>query len=148
MLLIPVFVFTAPHSHWHNTVANDVGIGAFFIALAGPGLWMARRLARTGLWMSADGIIVRNPLRTYSTALGDVDAFAPGVLAGGNNGTPCPVVKQRQGRPVGVWALGREGVIWRYGRYAHELEPLCEELNAVLGNLRAGRIGPRPTPAR
>jgi hypothetical protein len=114
MLLIPLWVFVAPDSQWHNTVASDLGIGLFALALAAPAVWMARRFARTGLWIGADGIRACNPIGTHTLALRDATAFAPGVLAGGNNGTPCPMLQRSRGPAVGVWALGREGVIWRY----------------------------------
>jgi hypothetical protein len=55
------------------------------------------------------------------------------------------------GPPVGVWALGREGWVWRYDRHLTELEPLCDELNTVLRRVRAGAgIAERPglQPAR
>lgn len=148
MLRIPLWLFSAPHSHWHNTVPNDLGIGLFFVAVAAPGLWTAPRLRRTGLWIGVDGVRVRNPLRTYTLALSDAESFAARVLAGGNNGTPCPMLKQTHGRAVGVWALGREGVIWRYARYAVEMEPLCDELNDVPVELKGGGVATTPAPAR
>lgn len=147
MLVAPVLALTAGQSHQHNSVGAELAIGVFFVALAAPGLWMARRLAQAGLWVSAYGLIVRNPLHTYFIALADVEAFASGVLPG-NNGTPCPVVKRRQGRSVGVWALGREGVIWRYDRYAREMEPVCDELNDLLDTLRGRRATISAPPAR
>lgn len=88
-----------------DTIPNDLGIGLLFVALAAPGLWMAQRLRRTGLWIGVDGVHVRNPLRQYTLALSDAESFAPGVLAGGTNGTPCPMLKQTHGPAVGVWAL-------------------------------------------
>lgn len=137
MLVIPLIVLLGDNSNWHNTPGNDVGLSLFFVALAAPGFWMARRLAGAGLWMGADSIMVRGPVRTRTLALADVNSFAPGVLAGGNNGTPCPVLKRAHGPAVGVWALGREGVFWRYARYADEMEPLCDELNDLLRKLKA-----------
>jgi hypothetical protein len=102
------------------------------------GLLLAKRLRQAGVWLGADGIVVRNPLRTWTVPINDVDSFAADVASGGGNGTPCPLLRQRHGRPIGVWALGREGVVWRFGRYQHELEPLCDQLNAVLADLKAG----------
>ena len=47
------------------------------------------------------------------------------------------MLQRKHGRSIGVWALGREGVVWRFGRYQHEMEPLCDELNVVLSTVRA-----------
>jgi hypothetical protein len=118
-------------------VGDDLGFGVFFLGLAAVGLLFARRLTRTGLWLGADGIVVRNPLRTVSVPIDDADSFITGVARGGTNGTPCPLLRRRHGSAVGVWALGREGVVWRFGRYERGFQPLCDELNAVLQSLKA-----------
>jgi hypothetical protein len=126
----------APNDHWHKSVGDYLGVGAFFFGLAGVGLLLARRLATAGLLMATDGVVVRNPLRTVTVPLSDVEGFVPGVTASGGNGTPCPMLKRRHGPTVGVWALGREGLVWRFGRYQRDLGPLCDELNVALRGIQ------------
>jgi hypothetical protein len=129
--------FTKPHSH--ARLGTIVAVGAVVVAMAVGGLLFARRLARTGMLMSRDGIVVRNPLSTTTIALSDADGFVAGTAQGVGNGTPCPILKLKHAGGVGVWALGREGVIWNFSRYEQELHPLCDELNAVLADLKARR---------
>jgi hypothetical protein len=131
-------MFLVPNHQLHHSVGADVGAGAFFFGMAALGLVLAHRLRQAGVWLDEDRIVFRNPFRTWTIPISDADSFAAGVASGGGNGTPCPLLRRRHGRPVGVWALGREGVVWRFGRYQHELEPLCDELNAVLADLKAG----------
>jgi hypothetical protein len=136
------FVVLLSVSHTHhpdNSIGAFLAIVAFCLCLAVPGLFLARRLSNAGVWIGADGIVVRNPVRTIPVPLRDAESFVPGVASGGGNGTPCPILKRKHGRPVGVWALGREGVVWRFGRYQHEMEPLCDQLNTVLRTLQAGK---------
>jgi hypothetical protein len=116
----------------------ELGAGAFFLGMAALGLLLAHRLRQAGVWLGPDRVVVRNPLRTWMIPLSDATGFAGGVAAGGGNGTPCPLLRRRHGRPVGIWALGREGVVWHFGRYQYELEPLCDQLNVVLADLTAG----------
>jgi hypothetical protein len=137
-LLFGCIFFVPSSAHWHKTAADYVGLGVFFFGLAALGLTLARRLAIAGLWIGPDGISVRGPLKTKRIPLADADVFVPGVLAGSGNGTPCPMLRLKHGRPVGVWALGREGLVFRYRRYLDDLQPLCEDLNAVLGAMKNG----------
>jgi hypothetical protein len=89
--------------------------------------------------MSRDGIVVQNPLSTTTIALSDADGFVAGTAKGVGNGTPCPILKLKHAGGVGVWALGREGVIWKFKRYEQELQPLCDQLNATLDDLKTQR---------
>lgn len=121
----------------HQTPGQRVLIGLFFLALAAPGVVLARRMVITGLWIGRDGIVIRGPFSTRRVSLENADVFVPGV-AGGGNGTPCPLLRLKPRGTIGVWALGREGVIFRYERYLAALKPLCEELNAVLSATKSG----------
>jgi hypothetical protein len=135
-------VVFVPNHRWHKSVADYLVLGVFFFGLAGAGLVFARRLATAGLLMAGDGVVVRNPLRTVSLPLGDVEGFSAGVTETGGNGTPCPMLRRRHGPAIGVWALGREGVVWRFKRYQRGLEPLCDELNGVLRRIQAAQNTP------
>jgi hypothetical protein len=121
-----------------QTPGQRVLLGVISLAVAAPGVILARRLVTTGLWIGRDGIVIRGPFSTQRVSLADADAFVPGV-AGSLNGTPCPMLQLKPRGAIGVWALGREGVIFHYQRYLAALKPLCEELNAVL---RATKSGP------
>jgi hypothetical protein len=110
-------------------------VAVFCLAVAVVALIFARRLGRAGLWIAADGIVVRNPVRITTIPLDDADTFVAGV-AGGGNGRLCPMLKRRRGSAVGVWALGREGFIWQMKRQMPEVTPLCDELNGVLRLVR------------
>jgi hypothetical protein len=138
--------FVPGNPHWQKTAADQLGLGVFFFGTAALGLAFARRLSAAALWMGPDGIVVRGRLKTRRIPLAEAEAFVPGVLAGAGNGTPCPMLKLKHGGAVGVWALGREGVAFRYRRYVQELQPLCDELTEVLKALQSGATtrGPEP----
>jgi hypothetical protein len=116
---------------------GEAGIGLFLIGVASAAGMFARRLARAGLWIAPEAIIVRGPGRTWVLAVDDVERFVPGIQQGLGNGTPCPMLRRANGHSVGVWALGREGLVWRFPRYLREMEPGCEELNRMLKSLQA-----------
>jgi hypothetical protein len=118
------------------TVSRVVGLGAFYFGIASLGLVFAVRVSRAGLWIGADGIVVRGPFRTQSVALGDAGRFVPGLQGRGGNGVPCPMLERRDHPAVGVWALGRRNVWFRYQRLCQEIQPLCDELDALVGILR------------
>jgi hypothetical protein len=126
----------AGNPHLLATSTDYLAAGMFFLAFACPGLLLARRVATAGLWLGPDGVVVRGPLRTRSVPLADAQTFAPGVQNGARNGTPCPMLSRRNAAPIGVWALGREGLVFRFDRYLADLQPLCDELNKLLESLR------------
>jgi NADH:ubiquinone oxidoreductase subunit K len=108
----------------------------FFLALAAASAALGLRLARAGLWMSADGIVVRGPLKTWRVSAQAVERFEPSV-AGPGNGTPCPTLTRTDGRPIGVWALGSEALTLTYRQHLDDMDPLCEELNRLLATIQA-----------
>jgi hypothetical protein len=128
------------------SVGGYVVLGALYFGIAALGLVLARRVATAGVWIGPEGIVVRGPFRTRSVRLADAETFVPGLQGGGGNGTPCPTLKRRGGRAVGVWALGRRNIVFRYQRLFGEIQPLCDELNQLLANVQsAAPLGP---PAR
>lgn len=116
--------------------ADYLALGLFFFGPAAIGLLLAHRVYASGLWIGAGGVVVRGPLHTWKVPLAEADSFAGGVQPGMGNGTPCPLLLTRDGGKIGIWTLGREGLIFHYGRYLEELEPLCEELNGLLSTVR------------
>jgi hypothetical protein len=115
----------------------------FFLALAGASAALGVRFARSGLWISADEILVRGPLRTKRIATHDVERFEPGVH-GRRSGFPCPILMRADGRSVGVWALGSEALTFSYRRALDDMRPLCEELERLLATIRPSPIKASP----
>ena len=107
-------------------------LGAFYFGIAALGMVLARRVAIAGVRIGPQAIVVRGPFRTRRVSIADAEAFVPGLQGGGGNGTPCPMLQRRNGRPVGVWALGRRNVWFRYERLAQEIQPLCDELTKLI----------------
>jgi hypothetical protein len=129
--------FIPGNPYWHKTTGDYLALGVFFFGVASLSLLYARRLARAGLRMAPDRVTIRGPLRTRSISLADAQRFVPGIQPGFGNGTPCPMLQRHDGRPVGIWALGREGVVFRYRQHQEELQPLCDRLNELLGSLQS-----------
>jgi len=125
------------------SLGEGLALGAFYFGIAALGIVFARRVASAGVWIGPDGIIVRGPFRTQSVSVAEAQGFVPGLQGGAGNGTPCPTLERRNGRPVGVWALGRRNWVFHYQRLFGEIQPLCDELNDLL---RAVQSGSPPAP--
>jgi hypothetical protein len=136
-----IFFAATGHPHAHETAESYVGFGVCFFGGAVLCVLYARRLSRAGLLLTRDRVVVRGPIRTWTVSLADAETFEPGIQPSFGNGTPCPMLKRRNGRAIGVWALGREGIVTRYGQYLHELAPICDELNEALRSVAAERAG-------
>jgi hypothetical protein len=115
---------------------GTVALIAFYCGIGAIGLVLARRVARAGVWIGSDGIVIRGPFRTSAIALADAGRFVPGLQGRGGNGVPCPLLGRRGRDAVGVWALGRRNVWFRYARMCEELAPLCDDLNELVADLR------------
>jgi hypothetical protein len=127
--------------HGRVTTVGYLGLGVFFFGIASLGIALAYRVARAGVWIAPDGIVVRGPFRTHSVAVDDAGRFVPGLQGRGGNGTPCPLLQRRDRPAVGVWGLGRRNIWFRYQRLCQEIQPLCDELNVLVASVRSG-----PTP--
>jgi hypothetical protein len=112
------------------------GIGVLGLALAALSGLLAVRHARAGLWMGPDGIVVRGPFKTYRVAASSATGFVAGFVA---KSAPAPMLQRKHGRPLRVSALSRGGGLTsRFPALVAQLEPLCDELNALLKTLQAG----------
>jgi hypothetical protein len=133
-----MLVFMAGKPRYASHSGELVSIVLFFLAVALASAVAGRRLARSGLWIGSTGIVVRGPLRTWRLAVGDVEQIEPGVQRPGDvgNGTPCPTLKLANGRAIGIWALGGEGLIFDYRRLLEDMQPLCDDLNRLLERAR------------
>lgn len=134
---VACLLFIPGDAQGHPTFGAYLGLGALYFGIAGVGLVFAGRVAKAGLWIGSNGIVVRGPVRTRSIALDDAQAFVPGLQGRGGNGVPCPMLERRDGSSaVGVWALGQRNVWFRYQRLCQEIQPLCDELNELVETLR------------
>jgi hypothetical protein len=131
----------------NKTLAEYLALGAFYFGIAALGMLLARRVANAGVRIGPDGIVVRGPFRTRRVSIADAEVFVPGLQGGGGNGTPCPMLERRDGRPVGVWALGRRNLWFRYHRLAQEIQPLCDDLTALVKVLQSPSPPANPTPS-
>jgi hypothetical protein len=120
-----------------RTLGETLALVGFYLGIAALGLVFAGRVARAGLWIGPDAIVVRGPFTTQSVALDSAARFVPGLQGRWGNGTPCPMLEQDNRRAVGVWALGRRNIWFRYQRVCQEIQPLCDELNELVGTLRS-----------
>jgi hypothetical protein len=126
-----------------SSAGEAVAVIAFYFGIGAIGVVLACRIARAGVWIGPDEIVIRGPFRTRAIAGGDAGRFSPGLQGRGGNGVPCPML-EHHGHGVtgvtGVWALGQRNVWFRYSRICDELQPLCDELNELKGS-----CGVRPT---
>jgi hypothetical protein len=129
-------LFLPGHAPSHAGPGAFVVVAAFYFGIAALGIVFAGRVARSGLWIGTNGIVVRGPFRTRTVALDDAELFGPGLQGRGGNGVPCPMLTRRDGPAVGVWALGRRNIWFRYRRICQEIEPLCGELNELVAGMR------------
>ncbi len=118
----------------------------FFLVVALGSAAAGRRLARCGLWIGSEGIVVRGPLRTRRLTVQDVERIEPGVQRPGDagNGTPCPILRLADGSAVGVWALGTEGLRSGYRRHLEDMQPMCDQLNQLLISAKSARLAEMP----
>jgi hypothetical protein len=137
-------LFIPGDAHGDGSLGDYLAFGVFYFGIAFLGVAFAGRVARAGLWIGPGGIVVRGPFSTRSVAFEDAASFVPGLQGGGGNGTPCPMLKRHDGRAVGVWALGRRNIWFRYQRLCQEIQPLCDELNELVETLRSALPSAEP----
>jgi hypothetical protein len=121
--------------HWkvHSSTANTVGSAVMLFGIAAAFTMLGVRAIRSGLWISAERVVVRGALTTHSCAPDDVVEFVAGTRV-----APCPLLHRTHGRPLDVSALSRGGGLRsRYPMYLRQLEPVCAELNALLRSVQS-----------
>ncbi len=129
----------------HGGAGVTVVLIMVYVGIGAVGVGLACRIARAGVRIGPDAIVVRGPFRSRSIALVDAGRFVPGLQGRGGNGVPCPMLVREGCAVAGVWALGRRNVWFRYQRMCAELQPLCDELNELVDAL--GRPA-RPEPLK
>jgi hypothetical protein len=100
---------------------------------------LAVRTFNAGLLISSQGVTLRGVLRTRDFSLPEVKRFVPGIFSSGLVRTEIGVkLERREGYDLAIWAM-------RGGAPSSEdgledamagLQPLCDELNALLYSIR------------
>ncbi|MEA2154981.1 MAG: hypothetical protein QOE11_1121 [Solirubrobacteraceae bacterium] len=120
------------------TLGSVLVTALFLLAPAGLYGFVGVRMLRAGLWIDADGIVIRNPLVTYRFTIAQAQRFTPGLWSAvSSNGTPCPLLENSIGAAIGVWALGKDTSIFTSADYLEVLQPVCDELSRMLESLHA-----------
>ena len=122
----------------HPGLGGALALGALVAGIVALGIVSARRVATAGVWIGPEGIVVRGPFKRLAVAFEDAGLFVVGLQGRGGNGTPCPLLERQGRKPVGVWALGQRNIWFRYDRVCEEIQPLCDELNALVEAVRSG----------
>jgi hypothetical protein len=133
------------------------GYPAWLIAplVSAPPIWVLVRCAiniwRAGVTITTTDVVVAGATATHCIPLADVQRFEPRVVHSGfgGNGTPMIVLVREGAEPIGIYALSRQGFVWRFKKILRALEPVAAQLNLTLARARtADRDGAvRPTPA-
>ena len=91
------------------------------------------------------------PLRTWEVPGNSAVSFSPGVQPSYGNGTPCPILTRSDGSTIGVWALGREGLVWGFDSHTSKSSDRsamnsipCWRSSTPSTHCRAPRYGPVP----
>jgi hypothetical protein len=117
-----------------HSEAGGVLAAGFLLLSAAECEALGRRYARRGLFISSDGVIVRNLLSTQRVALDEAEQFTPAVR-GGMSG-PSPMLKCRTRASVGVGGLAIAALSWRYDVALRDLEPACAQLTVLLDHVK------------
>jgi hypothetical protein len=110
---------------------------AILVLCLPPFLLGAWCVGRTGLWIGPGGVVVRGFIRTRTVPLLEARAFAPGIHGSIGNGYPAPGLERIGKDPIPIFCFGREGAVWKFDQYLEELQPVCDELNALLRRVQA-----------
>jgi hypothetical protein len=115
-LLAPLF--TAPFLYWSGRQAVRI--------------WGVR------LRITPTEVLVVGTRRTYCVPISDVEKFEPRVVHtfSGGNGTPTLVLIRRDGEPIAVEAVRREGFIWNFKRMLRSLDRDATDVNSALAEAR------------
>jgi Bacterial PH domain len=136
--LFGCIAFAALSSHPQTQSEHDVFVGAGMgaIALAALAVGLAVGLARSGLWLDADGLTCRGLLLRRRLLWSDVAAFASGVEEHlPSRPAAIALVKLRDGRYVALPGTRVEGLRWNLDE--HKL--LTASIAAALEERRAQR---------
>jgi hypothetical protein len=125
--------------------ATDLITAALALGLPASAFgWLAFRRARAGLRLAGTGADLRGVLGSHQLALAEVDRFEPGVF------TSLPLHREigvklirRDGTDLDVWAMaaGSAATDAGVGEALAELQPLCDELNQLLDELKESANG-------
>jgi hypothetical protein len=122
--------------------------GSLMLALGVLAGRTAVRMARAGLRISPRGVSVRGVFRTHDLSLSEVARFAPAVFSSGLLRSEVGVaIVRRKGRNLPVWALrggSSSGTDALEDTFA-AMQPLCDELNRLLGAVKGEDVASEAT---
>jgi hypothetical protein len=103
--------------------------------------WSGREAVRiwsVRLRITPTNVFVVGTRRTYCVPIAEVEKFEPRVVHkfSGGNGTPTLVLIRRDGEPIAVEAVRREGFIWNFKRMLRSLDRDAIEVNSALAEAR------------
>lgn len=135
LLYAAFFVWIAFHHTERTAGGGSVSpvLTIMLLVLAVPGLVLGVRELRSGLWIASDAVIVRGMFRTTMLSPNEIDGFKPEMRL-----APSPLVHRKHGTPLIVGALAHGGFSKRtQADCLKALEPLCDQLNALLESVRS-----------
>jgi hypothetical protein len=140
-LWLGVYLLVLKHWQVDPTTATKIGQASIGFGIAVLSLPLAVRQLRVGLWISRERVVIRGTFKTYVCLPDDVVAFVPGTRL-----APCPLLRRTHGRPLAVSALSRSGFLRTSAPlYLHQLAPVCDDLNELLGTVQSAAAAPRGT---
>jgi Bacterial PH domain len=136
-------VFEAIHAFAVRDEPASAGLIIFasvvFATIAGSALWWGSRMVSLGVRVDPRGVTIRGVVRTRFVPMEQVKCFEQGTLGTGGlriaygirlvrrDAHPLPIRALRFGEFNGKASLARAHAKW---------QPVCDELNALLGSLR------------
>jgi hypothetical protein len=102
----------------------------------------AVRIWSVRLRITTAEVLIVGTKRSYRVPIAEVDRFESRVVHKffGGNGTPTLVLLRREGEPIAVEALRREGFIWNFKRMLRSLDGDAIEVNSALAQARAASV--------
>jgi hypothetical protein len=128
-----VFVVFEALAIRNGTIAGAVVLGTIFGSFTLGSAAYARGVARAGLMVTRHDVVIRNPWRTRRIPISNALRFSAGTQpAYLGNPTPGVLLERKDGRPVPVWTLAREGLVWNTRQGTQAWIGVAENLTDLL----------------
>jgi hypothetical protein len=116
----------------HLHVPDRIGIAAFCLPFVIAFAVIARRCANAGLLIRDHEVVIRGPLKNWTVPIADAQGFIAGVQPGTGNGTPGVLLNVSTRRPIPIWTLAGDGLVWNFRRIAQSFDRTVDSLNQLL----------------